>query len=595
MEELSKSYRSHTCGELKATDKGKEVSLKGWVHKRRDLGNLTFIDLRDRYGITQIVFDPNINKELHENAKALRGEFVIGVVGEVNERPKEMQNSNMATGEIEVRAKSLEILNKSQVPPFPIEDEINANEATRLKYRYLDLRRPCIQKSMVARHRITSSIREYMNGEGFLDIETPFLTKSTPEGARDYVVPSRIEAGNFYALPQSPQLFKQILMISGFDKYYQVVRCFRDEDLRHDRQPEFTQLDAEMSFPSQELIFKLMEGLFKKVMFDLHKIEVKTPFRRFTYREAIAKYGSDKPDIRFELTIEDLTKIFEKSEFKIFQECIKQNGNIKGLNLKGGGALSRKNLSDYETFAKESGAKGLIWIKLDEKGETSSPIAKYLSANELTALKSLLHCENGDVIFIVSDFKDKTSKILGDLRLKLAKDHKLIKDGLFSFCWVTDFPLFEYSENEKRLVSMHHPFTSPNYDDLKLLENEPQNVRALAYDIVLNGYEMGGGSIRIHDSDLQRKIFNILNLKDEDAKIKFGFLLEALKYGAPPHGGIALGIDRICMVLSRAESLRDVIAFPKTQTAQCLMTNAPSSISEEQLNELSLTIKREKY
>ena len=590
MNEIDKNCRTHTCGALRKSDSGKEVILKGWVHRRRDMGNLVFVDLRDRYGITQIVFDPDLNPQIHDEAHSLRGEFVISVKGEVFLRPSEMINEKMTTGEIEVKAKSLEILNKSQPTQFPIEDEINANETTRLKYRYLDLRRPILQKMMIKRHEINKSIREFMNREGFLEMETPYLTKSTPEGARDYVVPSRIEAGNFYALPQSPQLFKQILMISGFDKYYQIVRCFRDEDLRHDRQPEFTQLDVEVSFPTKEIIISLMEELFKKLLSDVLGSTVQTPFPRMTYKEAMERYGNDKPDLRFGMEIEDLSDLFQKSQFKIFADNISSGGKVKGIKVPKGSVFSRKNLSDYETFAKTLGAKGLIWVKFESANETSSSISKFLPPDDISGLKKKFKVEDGDLVFIISDKNLLASKILGELRLKLADDLKLKKENVYSFLWVVDFPMFEYSEEEKRLTAMHHPFTSPNPEDLKFLDSEPQKMRAQAYDIILNGYEIGGGSIRIHDSKMQEKIFSTLGITKEEAISKFGFLLEALNYGAPPHGGIALGIDRICMILTNASSIRDVIAFPKTQTAQCLLTGAPSNISDAQLRELSLSV-----
>ncbi len=591
MNELTENYRTHTCGELNESFVGKTVILKGWVTKRRDLGNLIFIDLKDRYGKTQIVFDPDADSKLHGQAKTLRSEYVIAVKGDVKKRPPEMINRNITTGGIEVNAKSITILNRSATPQFPVEDQINALETTRLKYRYLDLRRSPMQKIIIERNNIVSAIREYMSKHGFLDIETPFLTKSTPEGARDYVIPSRVEPGSFYALPQSPQLFKQLLMVSGFDKYYQIVRCFRDEDLRHDRQPEFTQLDVEMSFPTQDLIFQTMEGMFKHIMKSVFNKEIKTPFPRITYSEAMSKYGTDKPDTRFDLFIEDLAGVFSDCEFKIFSENIKNGGKIKGIKYQGGAKLSRKNISEFEEHAKTFGAKGLVWIKFEDSGKISSSISKFLKDDEVKDLGKIFDVKSNDLIFIVSDSDETASKALGEIRLKIAKEENLADKETFSFCWVLDFPLFEYSDEEKRLVSRHHPFTSPHPEETNNLEKDPRNIRALAYDLALNGYEIGGGSIRIHSSEMQKKIFSILKINEKDAKEKFGFLLEALEYGAPPHGGIALGIDRICMLLSKAQSIRDVIAFPKTQSAQCLMTNAPCAISQNQLNELKLSIK----
>lgn len=590
MEEFFNKERTHTAGELSAKDIGTEVILKGWVHKRRDLGNLIFIDLRDRYGLTQIVFDAD-DPGLKDEAKKLKSEYVIAVEGKVSGRPKEMINRKMPTGEVEIKVKSLKILNKAETPVFPIENEITATETTRLKHRYLDLRRPCMNEIIVKRHRIIHSIRQYMDEAGFIDIETPFLTKSTPEGARDYVIPSRIEPGNFYALPQSPQIFKQILMISGFDRYYQIVRCFRDEDLRHDRQPEFTQLDVEISFPTQEIIYGLMEGLFKKIVRDLDGTDIKTPFQRIKYSDAMEHYGSDKPDLRFGLQINDLSCVFKDSEFKILKGSLASGGKIKGIKVGSPATLSRKNIQDYETFVKGSGLKGLLWIKFEGQNISSS-ISKYISENEIKSLKQMLDIKDGDTVIFAADKEPVITTALGTLRSKIAQDLKLIDEKALNFCWVTEFPLFEHSDQENKLVSKHHPFTSPMPEDIKLLDKDPLKVRAFAYDIVLNGYEIGGGSIRIHESDIQRAVFNALKIFEEEAQSKFGFLLEALNYGAPPHGGIALGIDRICMILTGAASIRDVMAFPKTQTAQCLLTGAPTLLSKQQLEELSLSVKK---
>lgn len=591
MDNSFQSERTHTCGELNSASAGSNVILQGWVRKRRDLGKLIFVDLADRYGITQIVFDPDHSAQTHGKARELRGEFVIELRGEVRKRPGDMMNRDMITGEIEVLADSITILNRSEPPQFPIEDKINALETTRLKYRYLDLRRPAMRKRIIKRHRIISSIRNYMDEKGFLDIETPFLTRSTPEGARDYLVPSRIEKGNFYALPQSPQIFKQILMIAGFDRYYQIVKCFRDEDLRHDRQPEFTQLDVEMSFASRESVFKLMEGLFTKVLSDIEGIKIKTPFDRLTYADSMNNYGTDKPDLRFGMEISDLSDIFTTSQFRIFKEGIKKGQTVKALALSGGAKLSRKEIEFQESFVKHHGAAGLIWIKF-EKDKVSSSISKFLSNEETAGVKERMKTKDGDIAFIVCGDQTPSLKALGELRLKLAAEHDLFNKNAYAFAWITDFPLFEYSQEEKRLTSIHHPFTSPMTEDLDKLERSPQDAKAQAYDLVMNGYEIGGGSIRIHDCELQQKIFDILKIGKSEAEEKFGFLLDALKYGAPPHGGIALGLDRICMVLSHAGSIRDVIAFPKTQSAQCLLSEAPGSISPDQLKELGINISK---
>ena len=582
-------YRTHYCGDLRITDNGQKVKLCGWVENWRDHGGIVFIDLRDLTGITQIVFNPEVSKEVHEIAHKLRAEFVIAIEGEVSPRPEGTVNPKLPTGEIEVIVKKVEILSPAKTPPFIIEDRIEVSENLRLKYRYLDLRRPKMQKNIVIRHKTAQIVRNFLNENNFLEIETPFLTKSTPEGARDYLVPSRVNPGKFYALPQSPQLFKQILMVSGFDRYYQIVRCFRDEDLRADRQPEFTQIDMEMSFVDREDVMNITENLIKKIFTEIKGLEFNENFPVITYSEAIDKYGLDAPDIRFDLHLVNLTDIFQNTSFKVFANAVKNKGIIKAIKVKDGAKFSRKDLDDLTEFVKIYGAKGMAWIKILEN-EWQSPIVKFFSDDEKQKLQERLNLEPGDLVVFGADSSKIVNESLGHLRKELAKRLNLINENEFKFVWVIDFPLLEWDEEEKRYVALHHPFTSPLDEDIELLETSPDKVRSKAYDIVLNGIELGGGSIRIHRKDIQEKVFNALGLEEKDAKEKFGFLLEAFEYGAPPHGGLAIGFDRLLMFLTDSENIRDVIPFPKTQKATCLMTGAPSEVDKKQLKELNIKI-----
>ncbi len=579
--------RTHMCGEITADNIENKVSLIGWVQKNRDLGGLLFLDLRDRTGLVQIIFDKNKNEELFNKAIMVRNEFVISISGTVRRREADV-NKNMKTGEVEVMADDIEILNKAETPPIYIENDLNVSESIRLKYRYLDLRRPVMQNKLFIRHETNKIIRDYFYDNGFIEVETPFLSKTTPEGARDYLVPSRVQKGKFYALPQSPQLFKQILMVSGFDKYYQIVKCFRDEDLRADRQPEFTQLDIEMSFIKINDVMKIIEDLMFRIFKEIKGIELKLPFNILKYKEAMERYGTDKPDTRFGLELEDLSEILKDTKFKIFSSTLNNNGSIKAINAKDCGTkLSRREIDSLGEFVKTYNAKGLAWINITEDG-IKSPISKFLSEEELDSILKKMNACQGDIIFIVADKNKIVYDSLGQLRLELANRFDLIDKSIFKFLWVTEFPLLEYDDEEGRYVSKHHPFTSPMDEDLHLLEKFPQNVRAKAYDIVLNGYELGGGSIRIHNSQLQEKMFKVLGFTMEKAWDKFGFLLEAFKYGTPPHGGIALGIDRLIMLLTDTDNIRDVIAFPKTQSATCLMTEAPSVAEDKQLDDLKI-------
>ena len=587
---MSFKIRTHTCGELREKNVGENVVLNGWVDRRRDLGGLIFIWLRDRYGITQIVFEPDINKDAYENAKKLRSEFVISVEGKVRIRPDEAINKDLETGRIDVLAANLIILNEAETPPFAIKDETDAFEDLRLKYRYLDLRRPSLQKILLLRHKMYQTVRKYFDENDFVEVETPVLMKSTPEGARDYLVPSRIHKGKFYALPQSPQQYKQLLMVSGFDRYFQIVKCFRDEDLRADRQPEFTQIDVEMSFITKAEVFTIVEGLMKILFKEIWKIDLLFPLKQLSYEEAITKYGSDKPDLRFDLEIHSLNRIFEKSEFKVFSEVVNSKGIVTGLVVPGCASFSRNQIDGLTNFVKNIGAKGLVWFKVTEEG-IDSPTTKFLSDEEKENLVSELKTRPNDLILILAGEKKLTLNQIGSLRLELAKRLELIKpDTPPSLLWITDFPLFEYDGETKRFYAMHHPFTSPNMEEIDLLEKDPAKIKAQAYDLVLNGSEIAGGSIRIHNSELQSRMFKALGISDEEAKQKFGFLINAFKYGAPPHGGIAFGFDRMVMLFSGVDSIRDTIAFPKTASAMSLMDECPSNVSEDQLKELHIRI-----
>jgi len=582
--------RTHDCGALRAADIGREALLMGWVNSRRDMGNLIFIDLRDREGITQIVFDPNEDKESHAKAHVLRNEWVLALKGRVSPRLEGQENVKLPTGAIELKVTELKILNKSETPPFQVDGAVDASETLRLKYRYLELRRKKVFQNFLKRHRMSALVREYLNGKGFLDVETPFLTKSTPEGARDYLVPSRIHKGFFYALPQSPQLFKQLLMIAGFDRYYQVVRCFRDEDLRADRQPEFTQVDIEMSFCNEEDIIRLVEGIMADLFEEILELKISLPFARLEYREAMERFGTDRPDTRFGLELKEISDLAANSDFQVFKGVLQQGGVVKAICVEKGAALfSRKALDELSRLAIQAGAKGLMNVKVTEGGWQSS-LDKYFSQADKTAVNQRTGAGPGDLLLIVADNASLVNPCLGMLRLELARKLNLMKKEDYALVWVTKFPLLELNEEEGRLESVHHPFTSPLEEDLPLLKDHPEKVRARAYDIVLNGSEIGGGSVRIHNPELQETMFKILGISREQATLKFGFFLEALKHGAPPHAGIALGFDRLAAILTGADSIREVIAFPKTQTASCLMSDAPSRVDKRQLDELGLAL-----
>ncbi|HCD4749556.1 TPA: aspartate--tRNA ligase [Staphylococcus aureus] len=586
------SKRTTYCGLVTEAFLGQEITLKGWVNNRRDLGGLIFVDLRDREGIVQVVFNPAFSEEALKIAETVRSEYVVEVQGTVTKRDPETVNPKIKTGQVEVQVTNIKVINKSETPPFSINEEnVNVDENIRLKYRYLDLRRQELAQTFKMRHQITRSIRQYLDDEGFFDIETPVLTKSTPEGARDYLVPSRVHDGEFYALPQSPQLFKQLLMISGFDKYYQIVKCFRDEDLRADRQPEFTQVDIEMSFVDQEDVMQMGEEMLKKVVKEVKGVEINGAFPRMTYKEAMRRYGSDKPDTRFEMELIDVSQLGRDMDFKVFKDTVENDGEIKAIVAKGAAEqYTRKDMDALTEFVNIYGAKGLAWVKVVEDGLTG-PIGRFFETENVETLLTLTGAEAGDLVMFVADKPNVVAQSLGALRVKLAKELGLIDETKLNFLWVTDWPLLEYDEDAKRYVAAHHPFTSPKEADIAKLGTAPEEAEANAYDIVLNGYELGGGSIRIHDGELQEKMFEVLGFTKEQAQEQFGFLLDAFKYGAPPHGGIALGLDRLVMLLTNRTNLRDTIAFPKTASATCLLTNAPGEVSDKQLEDLSLRIR----
>lgn len=580
--------RTHHCGELSIENVGQRVVIMGWVQKRRDHGGVIFTDIRDRSGLVQVVFNPELDDDSFKKANSLRSEFVIAVEGEVLKRPEGNINPDLPTGEIEIKGLDLRILDESKTPPITINDEQEANEDLRLKYRYLDLRRPRMQKNIYLRHQAMQVSREYLSKEGFWEIETPILTKSTPEGARDYLVPSRIQPGNFYALPQSPQLFKQLLMASGMERYFQIARCFRDEDLRANRQPEFTQIDLEMSFITREEVMQITQGLVKRI-FTLADIEVPEKIPVMSYQEAMESYGTDKPDLRFDMKLKNISDLVKDSGFKVFSGTIAKGGQVKGIRVEGAADISRSKIDGYTEYVKIFNAKGLAWISLKEGG-LKSPIAKFLSQEEIDGIVTKMEAKTGDLLLFVADQPEIVANSLGNLRLKIAKEMDIIPENDYKFTWVVDFPLLEYDEEEERYVAKHHPFTSPLLSDISLLDSEPEKVRANAYDLVLNGEEIAGGSIRINNRDLQQKVFNALKINEEEAYDKFGFLLEAFEYGTPPHGGIAFGFDRIMMFLTGTDSIRDVIAFPKTQRATSPLTKAPSEVSRQQLKELKIKI-----
>lgn len=586
--------RTHTCGELREAHIGEQVALNGWVDTRRDLGGLIFIDLRDRYGITQIVFEPGFNAEAHIAAGSLRSEFVVSIEGKVRKRPEGTENPALPTGSVDVMVNKLIILNEAKTPPFQIKDEVDTSEDVRLKYRYLDLRRPSMQKNILMRHKMYQVVRQYFDKNNFVEVETPVLMKSTPEGARDYLVPSRLHKGKFYALPQSPQQYKQLLMVSGLDRYFQIVKCFRDEDLRADRQPEFTQIDVEMSFIDQENIFEIVEGLMKVLYKEIWNKDLPA-IPKLSFDEAMEKYGSDKPDLRVDLEMVTLNHVFENTSFKVFNDSIKNNGMITGLLAPGCGEYTRNQLDNLTDFVKKLGAGGLIWMRVKESGsnvDLEAPIAKFLSEDEKKNIISELKAKPGDLLFILTGSKIKTLSIMGQLRLEMARRLELIKpDAEPKLLWVTDFPLFEWDEQTKRFYAMHHPFTSPRLEDVEFMESDPSKVKARAYDLVLNGSEIAGGSIRIHNADLQSKMFKALGISEEEAEHKFGFLMNAFKFGAPPHGGIAFGFDRLAMIFAGENSIREVIAFPKTASAISIMDDAPSTVDENQLKDLHIKIR----
>ncbi|NLV89031.1 MAG: aspartate--tRNA ligase [Tissierellia bacterium] len=587
-EKMGNLRRTMMCGELRPEHAGKEVVLMGWVQRERNLGSIIFVDLRDTTGICQIVFDNTVSDEVFSKAEKVRAEYVLAIRGKV--RIRQSINKEIPTGEVEVLAEELRILDESETPPIYIKDDDNVSESMRLKYRYLDLRKPSMQERLKVRAKTAKVVRDFLSENNFIEVETPMLTKPTPEGARDYLVPSRVNPGEFYALPQSPQIMKQLLMIAGMDRYYQIVKCFRDEDLRANRQPEFTQIDIEMSFVDMEDVMAINEKLIHRIFKEIKGIEIELPIRRMTYKEAMERYGVDKPDLRFGFELVNISDIVENSGFRVFSQTIENNGSVRGINVKGyGDRFTRKDISSLEEYAKTYGAKGLAWIKITDEG-VSSPIAKFLGEEELSNILTRMNGDKGDLLLFVADKDPVVFDSLGNLRNEVARRLEILDPEELKLVWITEFPLFEYDEEENRYVAKHHPFTHPMDEDIDLLETHPEKVRAKAYDIVINGEEMGGGSIRINNSDLQKRMFKALGFTEEEAMEKFGFLIEAFKYGAPPHGGIAYGFDRLIMLLTNTSNIRDVIAFPKTQSATCLMTNAPTTVSDDQLKEVHIKL-----
>lgn len=588
MESMANLRRTHSCNELGSKNIGEEVILMGWVLRRRDHGGVIFIDLRDREGLTQVVFNPEINNKVHSKAHQVRSEWVLAIRGTVAARPGDMANPKLVTGEIEIMVDELRILNTSETPPFPLDEDTEVSDNLRLQYRYLDLRRPEMAANLIMRHKAVQTVRNYLNDKGFLDIETPMLTRSTPEGARDYLVPSRVNASKFYALPQSPQLFKQLLMMAGMDRYYQIVKCFRDEDLRADRQPEFTQIDMELSFVDEEQVIAVNEGMIATLFQETRGLKLEPPFERITYQEAMDRFGTDRPDVRFGMELVDLTEIAASCNFKVFRAAADKGGTVRVINAKGCATFTRKELDNLTEWVTQFGARGLAWVKMKADGEWQSPIAKFFTDEERSRITAACDAVEGDLLFFGADSSKIVLQVLSELRVELARRLELLKSDEFRFIWVTDFPLVEYDEKEKRFQALHHPFTAPREEDVEKLESDPGSVLSRAYDLVLNGTEIGGGSIRIHQKEMQSKVLEVLGIGEEEANEKFGFLLRALDLGAPPHGGIAFGLDRLLMIITGSDSIRNVIAFPKTQKATCPLTEAPATVARKQLTELHI-------